>query len=818
MTTNQQPSSTRSIPLLTIGALFCIGLTAQLYSEESASASPNDAGQWTYRSAHNYVAPLEEGVQLTSNPLEVRPQWEYEIHTGINSSSAGPARNLLGQGISPTYGETAAAVVVDGVYILSWSEATGPSARPESLTDRYHRGEENYAALKDTYYRIDANWNTIALDADTGEKLWLVSRPSASINFQSSKRSHNGIDPVAGNGLYITTSILGRVFAYDIASGELRWETTVGAFNEQAEAFKAESLEQRNLPVVSDGPFGTMRSGGTMVGNAAILSDLRGGLIALDIEDGSVLWQIEDSVMHRQGNPRQWQHEGATYLMTHSNDRVVYLINPSDGSIIWQHDTGHNPGKLIIGDDYVMLNPERDDPGLLAAYRISLEGLEQLWRFPDIQDDRTFKNHVHLGGSRGAERKGLIENGRLYIALGHPYKQQARRFGVFDMETGEELYRSDYTIVGSVAAPVSYGDKLYWQITNSSAENAGIYIYQKHDDGRMERMGEVRYRTLGSLLTTDYSHPTDRPFANGRTYLRGRTNIIALDLREPMHPSAPFTMSSGWTGFVRPVQGLMIPDADNRIDVARVEVPPRSELGVPGTTARRTDVWSHIEFPEPLPMGKAWETTAIVHMAIFSWPAQIVMQEAEGNQWRGTWTRSFPGWEETMSLSGNIHESSQGGIPGRGWLTPWLDDRPISMYSDLEDGQQRVVMNIFDSLPLENGDLQNMTLALDHDGEKVVSAVVGGFRFNQSYHEVDPAGLEVSENGITGSARVILNGDPWLHDTDWKNGGSLMGHLTLDVQFGEANDDGLHPVSGEWTLEWGMADEIMGSIDITLGE
>ena len=217
-------------------------------------------------------------------------------------------------------------------------------------------------------------------------------------------------------------------------------------------------------------------------------------------------------------------------------------------------------------------------------------------------------------------------------------------------------------------------------------------------------------------------------------------------------------------------------------------------------------------------MGKAWETTATVNMAIFSWPAQIVMQEAEGNQWQGTWTRSFPGWDETMSLSGSIHESSQGGISGRGWLTPWYDNRPISMYSDLEEGQTRSILNIFNSMPREDGDLQNMTLALDHDGEKVVSAVVGGFRFNQSYHEVDPSGLEVTEEGISGTARVILNGDPWIHDTDWKNGGSLLGHLTLDVAFGEANDEGLYSLQGEWTLEWGVAEDISGTIQATLGE
>ncbi|MCC5789348.1 MAG: PQQ-binding-like beta-propeller repeat protein [Opitutales bacterium] len=796
---------------LALSGLACLALGASL-----------QASDWTYRTAHNYVIPQDENVELTPYGHLVRPLWSYEIHTGNNSTSSGPLVHILQQGFDPTYGETAAAVVVDGAYILSWSEATGDVyARQESLTDRYHGSDSSYEALKDTYYRIDANWNTIALDAATGEKLWQVSQPSASINFQSSKRSHNGIDPVAGNGIYVTQTVTGRVFAYDVATGETLWETTIPEWHERAEAFKAESLEKRNLPIVDDGPFGTLRPGGTMVADKVIIPNLRGGLIALDYKDGSELWSIEESIMNRQGNPRHWVHEGKTYLITHENtgDRAVYLIDPDDGSLLWTHETGHNPGKLIVGDDFVMLNPEREDPGLLAAYRISLKGLERLWRFPDVRDGKAYQNHVHLGGSRGPERKGLIEDGRLYIALGHPSKRpETRRIGTFDIETGEELYRSEYTITNSVAAPTSYGDKIYWQITNTSAENAGLYIYQKHEDGSIEQTGEARYRPLGAMLTTDYSYPTDRPFTQGLTFLRGRTNIMALDLTVPASGSADIKMKDAWAGFHRPVDGVLIANENREITSGRIEVPPRDELGVVGTSARRTDIWSHIEFEEGLTIGEAWETNAEVHLSIFSWEATIAMEEANGKEWRGQWTRSFAGWDETLTREGTLHEISEGGYSRRGWPTGWLEHQPVTFFSDLEEGQERVFLQIFGSLPRKGGDFQNMTLCLDHDGEKVVSAVAGGFRFNQSYHEVETSGLKVTDEGITGTAYVILNGDPWLRDPDWKNGGSLLGKLTLDVQFGEADDEGVYPISGDWSIEWGYAAEFSGDIVATLSE
>ncbi|MCH8475012.1 MAG: PQQ-like beta-propeller repeat protein [Opitutales bacterium] len=778
------------------------------------------ASDWSYRTAHDYHPPLEEGIQLTDHAHWVRSIWSYEVHTGINSSSSGGAKRMLRMGFEPTYGETAGAVIADGVYLLSWSQVTGDEiARPESITDRYHRGEETYEALKDSYFRIDANWNTIALDVDTGEKLWERSQPSASINFQSSKRGHNGIDPVAGNGIYVTITITGRVYAYDIATGETRWEMKLDEWHERAEAFKAEALAERNLPIVSDGPFGNVRSGAAMVDDKVILPDLRGGLIAVRAEDGSQIWHLDDSVMNSQGNPRLWEHEGKTYLITHTIHQPhnrVHLIDPEDGSIVWIHETGYNPGKLLIGEDMVLLNPDRDrrTPALLAAYRISLDGLERQWRFADDMLNRV---STQLGGSRSWERKGVIADGFLYMAIGHPSRD--RRTASFDLATGEELHRGDYRPPNNnIGAPFVTGDKLYWHVTSTGGQNSGVYIYQRNQDGTIQLMDQLHYRPLGVSITTDYLHPTDNPVSNGRIFLRGYTNILAIDLREPASPPVEVELEGAWAGFYRPMSGVFIPNDNGELNSARVQFPPRNELGVVGTTARRNDIWGRMDFDEALKIGEAWDTTATVHLDIFSWPARIVMEEAEGGEWRGQWTRSFPGWEETLTREGSLHEISEGGYPRRGWPTGWLEDQPVTFFSDLEEGQERVFLQIFGSLPREGGDFQNMTLCLDHDGEKVVSAVAGGFRYNQSYHEVEASGLEVTDDGITGTAYIILNGDNWVTDPDWKNGGSLMGKLTLDAQFGEANDEGVYPIAGDWSLEWGVSGELTGEIRTTLGE
>lgn len=766
---------------------------------------------WTHRTAHNFALPLPESTRLTSEVNLVRPLWELPIHTGIGKAGSGAALEVLRQGFSPTFGETAAAVVAEGVYLLSWSEATGEViARPESITDRYFRGEENFAALSETHFRIDANWNTIAVDAATGEVLWQASEPSASLHFLTSKRGHNGIDPAAGQGIYVTVSIAGRIFAYDLRTGEKRWEATVGAWHERAEAFKAEALAERRLPGVSDGMFGFVRPGLVTVDDLAVVPDLQGGLLGFRLDDGAQQWHIPEPVLNRQGAPRLWQHEGRSYLLTHQNQggNTVSLIDPREGRIVWQAPTGYNPGDLIVGGDVVMLNPDgnRRNPALLAAYRIGIGGLERRWRFADED-----QNRVPVRADRGAERKGVIDAGRLYLALGQPNAE--RHVAVVDVESGEVLFReTDRRLASTAGLPVSLGNMLYWQVDSSHSGPSGLFLYEKQDDDSLIFQGEVNYRSLGVDLLTDYEYPSEMPFAGGVLFLRGKRNLMAVDLRTPAR--APFTLKleGAWAGFHRPVEAVWVVNDAGQVVQGRLEVPPRGELGVPGTTARRVDVWDQLVLDEPRPAGQAWTAEATLHMASFDWTATLEMAAAEGGEWRGRWIRSFPGWETPLQLSGTLMAGSEGGHPRRAWPTGWLEHQPVTFFSDLPEGGRRVFLQLGNALQREDGAFRNLTLCLDIVGDRVISAVAGAFAFNQSYHEVETSELTVTEDGISGSARMVLNPDRWMRATDWKNGGSLLGRLTLDVRFGEAEANGIYPVTGDWVIEWGVSGELSGEI------
>ena len=168
-----------------------------------------------------------------------------------------------------TYGDTAAAIVADGLYVLSWAQASGTvSGDPEAINHRYWGVDDELRALAESYLRIDADWNTVALDINTGELRWQRSEPSAAMNFLSNKRDHNGVDPAAGAGIYVTVSSTGHVFAYDLTDGSLRWQSTVGPWHESAAAVLRRQSAVPKRVVTTQGlrPYGP--SGHLAIGQA----------------------------------------------------------------------------------------------------------------------------------------------------------------------------------------------------------------------------------------------------------------------------------------------------------------------------------------------------------------------------------------------------------------------------------------------------------------------------------------------------------------------------------------------------------------------
>lgn len=787
--------------------LFCF-----LMPSPGFSAAPAGLGMSSHAGDHDFAFPREAGVELTSSVEHIRRAWSNPTHTGFIKGGSGTAIQLLDDGFSPAYGESAGPILSDGVLLVSWSQPSGEvKADLDRITDRYFRNRDRNERLLDSYMRVDADWHTLALDAETGKKLWHRIEPSASINFVSSKRDHNGITGAARDGIYVTITILGRVFAYDLKTGETRWTTTLEEWNKLAQGAKDELMASRTVPGVGRSPFGHKRSGAFIVDGIAVLPDLRGGLIGVRLRDGSKVWQTA-GVLHDQATPRPWRHEGKTWLVCHNASRRgngIHLLDPLTGRIQWTHEAGFNPGELLMGEGYILLNadPTATQRCVYTCYRLTLEGPKKLWALED-----TASNSVEIRADRGAERKGVIRGGILYVKLGE--KNQGRMASV-DLATGKELDAAREPAVRSVEnQPFIAEDKLFLQLDSShSGQGAGLRVYQLGEAGQIRHLGRVMYEGLGIRQITDYQYPIEMPYAGGRIFLRGRTQIAAIDLTAVTDPKAEIEMEHLFGGFRRPVRVVMFADSDGMLRNGRLESPPRNELGIVGTPNHRADAWTPLTLAEDVKLGAAFEVEVEIEFVAFSFPATIIMEAATADEWTGRWVRRFTGWEETITHQGRVHDSSRGGFKQRVWPTDWLEHQPLTAFSDLPEGQQRVFLQLHAFTPASRAaeGPRNMTICLDHDGRRVVAAVGGAFSYNQSYHEIDVSELVVTDKGIKGTALVVLNPDRWVPG-DSVNEGSLAGRLKLDITFGEPDAEGIYSVSGTWSVEWGLQTTQSGAI------
>lgn len=804
----------RSIPTKLVGLLLA-GICCLLIGATTAVAS--GPGLSSHAGDHDFVFPHEDGIKLTSVVEHVRLAWKHEIHTGFVKGGSGTVLDVLEAGHRPAYGEAASPLLVDGVLLVSWSRPSGEvSARLDSIKHRYFRNDEVNQKFLGNYFLIDADWHTLALDAKTGKKLWHRVEPSASLNFLSNKRDHNGITGAAGQGVYVTLSMLGEVFAYDLKTGEKKWSTKLDAWNKRAQAFKDEQLEKKELPYLSSAPFGHKRSGAIIVDDVVILPDLQGGLIGVSLADGKQLWHTPDR-LHHQATPRPWKHDGKTWLIC--NDASggaghIHLVDPKTGETKWSHETGANPGQLLMGDGYLMLNenPKEKETAYLSCYTISLDGLTRQWQFKE-----DVAHGMELRPDFGAHRKGVIRQGILYAKLG--VAKSGARVASIDLASGKEIHVvSDPSLGLNVGQPFIAEDKLYFHLNSAhSGGGSGLAIYQLADKGVFSYVGKVMFQGFGFRQVTSYQYPIQTPYAGGMLYMRGRTEIVAIDLTVMDDPMAEMELIGVWAGFHRPVKAKLFANDDHQIQTGRVESPPRNELGIVGTPVHREDSWTPFLLPDTAKLGDAFEVDAEISFIPFSWPIKLKMNPADGKTWTGTWTRQFPGWEKTVTRDGTLHESSIGGYDQRGWPTGWLKDQPVTFFSELPKGQHRAFLQMHDFTPPIPGGRspQNMTLCLDYDREKVVAGIGGAFSYNQSYHEIVTDNLTVTQKGIQGTALFILNPDNWVPG-DHVNGGSLAGQLKLDLTFGKPDKDGLYPVTGSWSVTWGEKISRSGQVNADL--
>lgn len=265
-------------------------------------------------------APLTEFAAT----VEVAELWSVDIGDGEEAIGAR-------QGPAIADGRVYAAAIDGGVYALDLR--TGATIWHVESDLRLSGGP---AAGDGLVVVGGLDGAVLALDATTGAERWRGEVPNEVI-----------APPAVGQGLAIVRSNDGRVTAFDAATGERRWFWV---------------QEMPNLTVRgSDAPvFGP---GLVFVGNAD------GSLAALSLRDGQVLWA--QTVAAQDGRTELERMadvdgrpvlDGTTLYASSYKDQTVAIDGPS-GSTIWTRETG-GAGRIGLGADRLVV---ADSDGVVWA-------------------------------------------------------------------------------------------------------------------------------------------------------------------------------------------------------------------------------------------------------------------------------------------------------------------------------------------------------------------------------------------------------------------------------------------------------------------
>jgi len=801
---------------ITYGILVCCGWMV---------ASMVGASDWSIFSGDGSFSPPPAGLELVDDLGDARRDWVNPVMTGVGKTSGGGYLETLERGAEQAfYGGVDNLIVAEGRVFATFARPSGDAIADRDTIQHRYFSEERKQALPDSTFRIVADDVTVALDAETGETLWEAVETGETLNMLSSKRGLPGISGAYADGRFFAMGLMGRVYAYDASTGDKLWDHTLEDWHRQIGTLRDGHLEKRMLPSARElGPLSYQRGGLVVAGGTLVAPDFRNGLIGLDPKDGTLRWR-RGGVSLNAAVPVVWRDGGREFLLTTGpaggrdmESTRIHLIDPQDGSSVWTVDSGANRSTLITEGDRLLLNTRGSSTaeesgfhkgaGLLACHRISTEGLTEIWRF---EDHPAF--HYEFTPDTGRRRRAVFQGDRLFIRLGVGDKAKRRLYSV-DAETGGILDRSE-PVGGNVSLPYAVEDRLFWHLDVAhSGRPAGFMMFRVTPEGKMEPAGQVQFTAFDVLMATGYELPTETPYWNGRFYLRGMPGVAAIDVRKDEDaPEMRLELTDAWGGAPKPVEVKLLLSRDGSVKSGMVDPPTHRELGVPLTTARRKDARAPVEWTEaPTLTPEGLEGTLRLGFGPFAWDCRLDLDPAADNRLEGTWTREIPALEEPYTREGRI--VGKGGWDQRVMPTPWLKHSPLTVYSELPEGWERMKLALEGGVVDGKGNPRWYTLFLEYKGENLKGGVAIATQFNQAWHEVDVSGLTLKGDRITGEVLTVANPDLWWAPNE-KTGTAMAGRITIDATRGEGDP---HDITGTYTVEWGIPLTREGKVSAVLG-
>lgn len=242
---------------------------------------------------------------------------------------------------------------------------------------------------------VEATDILIAIDARTGKTAWQVELGNQGLNYNLFNKSGGGPNPAYYDGKVFVLGTGGQVWAVDANNGDIVWRGHIGLRARQNQQYRQHAVEHGRGPrfredllsgfaaangvaIVSDHRFHRVEQGDGTIYNYDTLS----GYVAFASDTGEVLWEQSDIGFHR--NPVIWENRGEHFLLTDHLFKIS-LRHLRTGEPLWEQEFGHRHRfGPAVSDQYAIIgrSESQQEGTRVSGYRISREGLEELWSWP----------------------------------------------------------------------------------------------------------------------------------------------------------------------------------------------------------------------------------------------------------------------------------------------------------------------------------------------------------------------------------------------------------------------------------------------------
>lgn len=277
-----------------------------------------------------------EGVLQAHKRLTGEELWSVDAELMF---SAGPVTGRDKIVLGTSNAEVAAFNVADGALLWKSTVSSEILALP--------RIEDGVVVVRGSDGRITA------LDEKDGHTLWSYDRTAPALLV----RSHGS--PMIAENLVLDGYASGKLVALRLEDGKLEWEATVALPHGRSEIERLVDVD--SVPVIK---------GGTIY-----VSGYQGGLAAVNLKDGEVLWR-QDKVSSYSGLAAT----GRSLFLTDANSDV-WQMDMRDGGDLWKQDALHQrrltspaliKDSLVVGDFEGYLHVLSQDDGSLVG-RLELD-------------------------------------------------------------------------------------------------------------------------------------------------------------------------------------------------------------------------------------------------------------------------------------------------------------------------------------------------------------------------------------------------------------------------------------------------------------